>query len=151
MYKGCWDGQSPTVSQLWFLDCNSPAVPPPSKSALCCWRKVHIHENRPLRERTKTNWVESKFNLSHPPIFLFFLTFVRVFCTTLENQMAVLHKPNRIVEAFTVNAQELTFGASDRYRDIWRKRWDGGSSDPWRGGGQVEMLERLISFNVPFR
>lgn len=48
-----------------------------------------------------------------------------------RNKMASLCVPpsqasqrttNRIVKAFVVNAQELTFGASDRYGDISRVR-----------------------------
>lgn len=94
-----------------------------------------MESSRPLRERTKTNRFkvgpenekEIQPFTTHP--FLFVFVCVRGI-TTLETKWpsSVLHKPestppNWIVEAFAVNAQELTFGASDRYTDILRVQW----------------------------
>lgn len=150
------------IFRLQFSSCVAP-----SNSALCCWRKVHIHENRveqtPQREdkdKPVQSWARERERHStfHTHPFLFAFVCVRGI-TTLETKwpFSVLHKPestppNWIVEAFAVNAQELTFGASDRYADILRVQWQaceekagsraGGSSrrpegwTKWRGGGK---------------
>lgn len=50
---------------------------------------------------------------------------------------------NRIVKAFVVNAQELTFGASDRYGDILHVRWRAcEETADSRVGGQVVLPAR---------
>lgn len=97
---------------------------------------MKIESSRPLRKRTKTNRFkvgpenEKDIQPFTPTLFCLCLCVCVRGITTLETKwpFSVLHKPestppNWIVEAFAVNAQELTFGASDRYADILRVQW----------------------------
>lgn len=95
---------------------------------------MKIESSRPLRERTKTNRFKvGPGNEKDIQPFIHTLLCLHLCVrgiTTLETKwpFSALHKPestppNWIVEAFAVNAQELTFGASDRYGDILCVQW----------------------------